>query len=111
MAHPSGQPFSQGEFFGDPIGTHTTVADTATAVYTLLWPNDSDYVVLKGTAKDFRMTFDGVTDPTTTVGFLIQYDTAIAINRQLNGSVKILSVAAGGGIEYQAFRRFRDSNT
>jgi hypothetical protein len=86
-----------------PVSTHTTNAALSAAV-TLTPPADNvNAIIIQTTTQNVRVTLDGVTTPTATVGFLIETlkPPSLIILTEETSIIRIIETAASATINYQ----------
>jgi hypothetical protein len=96
-------------FTGIRVGDMQTITLVNHTAQTITPPDTTDFILLEASAHDVRITFDG-SNPTASVGFLLQKDTPYRIDVGLGTTLKLIATADSPACYWQAFRVKRDDN-
>lgn len=95
-------------FTGRPLETIQSDA-TISAATTITPATDADYIMLEASTQNIRITLNGET-PTASSGFLLAKDTVYAIDCGQDVTIKVIEVTASASVQWQSFRRIKDTD-
>ena len=87
---------------GVPIGSHTQTAAISAAT-AIAVPKGARYILIQCATQNVRITFDGTTTPTATVGFLIVAAAAPQKYYVQGCTIQVIEVGATAKLDYQFF--------